>query len=97
MCHVLKSVTEGRDLDDLAGPGKKEIEDLGRCVDQAQPSLPNVTSGVRTVHRIEAAVLERANFAQGSREHHPGSTKGHVMAWRTEIWEILEVFDVSGS
>ena len=38
MCRVLKSVTEGEDVDNLAGSGMKRIEDLGRCVNPAQHS-----------------------------------------------------------
>ena len=38
MCHVLKSVTEGRDADDLAGPSEERVEELGRCVNPAQHS-----------------------------------------------------------
>jgi len=39
-CHVLKSVTEGSDVDDLSGgPNEEGVEDLGRCVNQIQPTL----------------------------------------------------------
>jgi hypothetical protein len=44
-CHVLKTATEGRSVDSLSGPSKKRIEDLGRCVDLANSSLPTITSG----------------------------------------------------
>ena len=41
-CHVLKTVTNGRDIDNSSGPSKRRIEDLGRCVDPAQlPSAEN--------------------------------------------------------
>ena len=97
MCHVLKSVAEGRGAGNLAGPGKREIEDLVRCVNPVQPSLPNITSEVRAVHHIESSVRERANRARGLQKHHPGSTKGNFAAWQTEIWEILGIFGVRGS
>jgi len=32
-CHVLKTATDGRDIDDLSGPSRRKIDDLGRCVD----------------------------------------------------------------
>ena len=37
-CHVLETVTKGRDANNLSGPSEKQIEDLGRCVDPARPS-----------------------------------------------------------
>ena len=41
-CHMLKTATDGRDTDSLGGPSKRQIEDLGRCVDSAQlPSADN--------------------------------------------------------
>jgi len=36
-CRVLKTVTEGSGVDDLSGPSRKQIEDLGRCVNPANP------------------------------------------------------------
>ena len=97
MCHVLGSMAEGTDADTLGGPSKKQIEDLGRCVNPAQPSLLNVTSDLRVVHRIESAVVQRANCDPDLREHHPGSTKDRLMTWRAEAWNILGVFDVRDS
>ena len=35
-CHVLKTATDGRDVDSSSGPGRRQIEDLGRCVDPPQ-------------------------------------------------------------
>ena len=35
--HVLKTVTDGRDVDSSSSPSRRQIEDLGRCVDPAQP------------------------------------------------------------
>ena len=41
-CHVLKTVTDGRDTDSLSGPSRRWIEDLGRCADPARlPSAGN--------------------------------------------------------
>ena len=41
-CHVLKTVTDGRDIDGLSGPSRWQIEDLGRCVDPVRlPSADN--------------------------------------------------------
>jgi len=42
-CHVLKTVAGGSGVDDLSGPNRKQIEDLGRCVNPAQPILPTIT------------------------------------------------------
>jgi len=36
-CHVLKSMKEGTDVDNVnGGPSEERLEDLGRCVNQAQ-------------------------------------------------------------
>ena len=32
MCHVLKTVAEGNDVDSSSSSRKNQIEDLGRCV-----------------------------------------------------------------
>ena len=41
-CHVLKTVTDGRDIDSLSDPSRRWIEDLGGYVDPAQlPSANN--------------------------------------------------------
>jgi len=41
-CHVLRTATDGRDVDGLSGPSIGQIEDLGRWVDSAQlPSAEN--------------------------------------------------------
>ena len=41
-CHVLKTMTDGRDIDSFNGPSRRQIEDLGRCVDPARlPSADN--------------------------------------------------------
>ena len=60
-CHLLTDVTEGRDVDNLSGPGRRQIEDLGRCVSPAQHSLMAITSDARIVRRIEFVVSQRAN------------------------------------
>lgn len=36
-CHVLKTVTEGRNVGSLRDLSQRQIEDLGRCIDLAQP------------------------------------------------------------
>jgi len=96
MCHVLKSVTEGMDVDNFGGSSEKRIEDLGRCVDPTKSSLQNVTSGIRIVRCIESVVGERAGCAHESREHHPESTEKRLIALRTEMLEILRILDVGG-
>jgi len=63
------------------------------CVDPTSPPLLSMTSNIRIVSRIESMVNERADCAN---EHHPGSTKEHLIAWRTEMLEALRVFDVRG-
>jgi len=41
-CHVLKTVVDGRDIDSLSDPSKRQIEDLGGYVDPTQlPSTDN--------------------------------------------------------
>ena len=37
-CRVLKTATDGRDINDLSGPSRGQIEDLGRCVNLIQLS-----------------------------------------------------------
>ena len=96
-CHVLRTVAEGRGTGNLSGPSEKQVEqivDLGRCVNPARPSLLSITSGDRIVRHIESAVSERANHGRDLPEHRLGSTKEHFVMWRTEMWEILRVFDV---
>jgi len=34
--HVLRKVTDGRDIDSLSGPIRRRIEELGRCVNPAR-------------------------------------------------------------
>ena len=94
---MLKSVIEGMNADNLSGPSKKRVEDLGRCVNPAQPSPLNITSGVRIVCNIESVVSERADHPHDLPESHPDSTEEHLIAYRTEMWEILRGFDVCGS
>jgi len=43
-CHVLKAVTDGNNIliDGSSGPGRWQIEDLGKCVDPVRlPSAEN--------------------------------------------------------
>jgi hypothetical protein len=95
-CHVLKIATEGRGVESLSGPSKKQIEDLVRCVNPTKPSppLPRITSGISTVSHIESVVSAHANCAHDLWEHHPAPTKECLIAWQTRIWEILRFFDV---
>ena len=95
-CHVLKIATEGRGVESLSGPSKKQIEDLVRYVNPAKPSppLPTITSGISIVRHIESAVSAHANCARDLWERHPAPTKGCLIAWQTRIWEILRFFDV---
>ena len=94
MCHALKTVTEGRDAGDLGGPSDRQLEDLGRWDNRTKSSLLTVTSDFRIVRHIDSAVNEWANCARDLREPHPRSTKECLTLWRTEVWEILRVFDV---
>jgi hypothetical protein len=91
-CHVLKTATEGRSVDDLSGPSKKRIEGLGRCVDLANSSPLTITRGISTVRHLESVVRARANCARDLRDNHHGPTKKCLIAWR----EILGFFDVRG-
>ena len=96
-CYVLKTVTEGRGIDNLSGLSRKQIEkigDLGRCVNPTLPFPLTIMSDNRVVRHIESAVSERANCDHDSPEHHPGPTKECLIAWQTEMWAILGLFDV---
>ena len=93
-CHVLKTAPEGKSVDSLSDPSKKQIENLGRCVDPVSSFLPIITSGIRTVRLIQSAVSERANCAGDLRGHYPGPTKERLVAWRTEIQEMQIFCDV---
>lgn len=93
-CHLLKAVTEGRDVDNLSSPSKKGIEDLGRHVDPSQQFLLLTTSDIRIVCHIEFVVSERASCGHDLPEDHPEFTKECFIAWQMEMWEILRLFDV---
>ena len=95
-CHVLKTTTEGRSVDSLSDPSKKQIDDLGRCVDPASCFLPIIMSNARTIRHIESAVCERAICARNLREHHPGPIQECLVVWRAEMQEMLKFFDVRG-
>ena len=43
-CHILNTVTEDSDVDNLGDLNNEWIEDLRRCVNLAQSSLPTITS-----------------------------------------------------
>ena len=91
-CHVLKNMTKGREAD-LSGPNKKTIEDLGRYADLVHSSPSTITSGIRTMRNMESMVSERRKGAYDLREHHPSFTEEHLIAWTTELQEILNVLD----
>ena len=91
---MLERTTEGRG--DLSGPSRKQIEDLERCVDPAQPSFLTITNDIRVIHLIQSVVSERANSANDLRVHHTGSAEECLAARRTEMWEMLRFFDVRG-
>ena len=93
--HVLKIATDRRDIDNSSSP-RRQIEDLGRCVDPAQLPLLKMTSDIRTVRHIESAVRERVNYARDSQGHHPGSTDECPVAWRMEMLERLRILDACG-
>ena len=95
-CHVLKTATEGRSVDSLSDPSKKQTEDLGRCVDPVDSFLLIITSDTRTIRHIESVVCERASCARDLPEHYPGPTQECLAAWQTEMQEILKFFDVRG-
>jgi hypothetical protein len=41
-CHVLRTMSDGGDIDGLSGPSRSQVEDLGRCVDPVRsPSADN--------------------------------------------------------
>ena len=55
-----------------------------------------MTSDIRTVHHIESAVRERANYARDSQEHYPEPINGCPVVWRMELLERLRALDVCG-
>lgn len=95
-CHVLKMLTDGRDVDELSGPDEKQIEVLERCADPVQPSPLIMMGDIRTVRSIESAVRERGSCVRDSRGYYPGPTNECVIAWRVTLREALNIFDVSG-
>jgi len=93
-CHVLKKITDGRDVDSLSVPSRRQIEDLGRYGIQPNSPLLTITSGISTMRHIESAVRERVNFARDPQEHYPESIAGCPVAWRMELLERLRALDV---
>ena len=83
-------------MDNFGVSIEKGIEDLGWCVNPAQSSLPNVTSGISIVRHIESVVGEWAGCARNSREYHPESAEKRLLVWRKEMLAMLRVFDVRG-
>lgn len=95
-CHVLKTVTEGRDGDNLSGLSEKQIEDLGRCVTPDQFFLLKITSDNRVIRHIESVVSECSNWYGYRSQEYPGHIKQCLIAGRTEMRQILRTFDVRG-
>lgn len=93
-CHVLKKATEGTGVVDLSGPSRKRIEDLERCADPARLSLLTIMNDIRAIHRIRSMVSERVDCANDACAHHSGCTEERLIARRTEMSEMLRVFDV---
>ena len=95
-CHVLKDVTQGRDVDSLSGPSRKAIEDLERYVDLLHHSLSTITNDIRTMRNIESVASERRNRVHDLPECHPGSTDDYLIRQRMGLREILRILDVRG-
>jgi len=93
-CHVLKTANGWSDVDRSSSSSTSRIEDLERCVDSANPSQPIVIGDIRIVRRIESAANEGTDYARDLRKHHPGSLTRRLIAWCTEMREILATFDV---
>ena len=94
-CRVLATVAERKDVDNLSGLNSK-LEDLGRYVDPAQPSLLMITRNIRTVRRIESAVREHVDCTHDPQEYQSGSAEERIIAWRAELRELSSVFEVCG-
>jgi len=95
--HILKTVAEGRDVDNSSGPNRKQVDDLERCVEPTKPFLPNITSRIgRIVDNIGSVVSERANCTSDLRDHHPGTTGEGLIAWREEAGGMPRVSDACG-
>jgi hypothetical protein len=50
-------------------------------------------NGIRTVRAIESAVRQRVNPVSLSKEHNLRSTGDFIVTLRTELGEILSLFD----
>ena len=94
VCHVLKDVTQGRDVNGLSGLSRKAIEDLRRYVNPAHRSLSTMTNGIRTIHNIESVISERWDGVHDLQECHSGSTDEYLITQRTGLQEILRILDV---
>ena len=57
-------------------------------------NLLTLMSDISTLHHIESVISECADRQHGLQENHPGPTEECLIAWRTEMREILGVFDV---
>ena len=94
-CRVLGAVAERKDADNLSGLNSK-LEDLGRYVDPARPSLLTMTSDIRTIRHIESMVREHANCIHDPQEYQSGPGEERIIAWRAELRELSSVFEVRG-
>ena len=97
MCHMLKAVNEESDMHNFCGSSMNRISDLGRYIDLSRHIYRLLTGNIRIMRHIESMVSERAHCAHDTREYLSESTKECVIAWQTEMWEILRVFDVCDS
>ena len=93
--QVLKNAAEQEGAGDLSFLSV-ELESFGRYIDLALLSLLEITSDIRTIRAIESAVRVRAERARDSHEPQPGSTEERPIAWRAELSELLDVFEVRG-
>ena len=93
-CLVLKTVTEGEDVDKLSEPVQKAIESLEKYVDSAQSPLSSVTNNARTIHYIQSKVDKHVPSANLLLERGSGSTAVSPFLWKAELQKTLEVLNV---
>ena len=94
VCLVLKTVTEGEDVDNLSEPVQKAIESLEKYVDSALSPLSSVTNNARTIHYIQSKVDKHVPGANHLRERGSGSTAVSPFLCMTELQKSLEVLNV---
>ena len=96
-CHVLKTATDGRNVEGLSDPSQSQIEDFGRCVNLMQHPPLMITNDIRTVRHIESTIRERTNCNGNLRKTHPESIEECLLGWQAEMLEGLRILDVRGS